>query len=205
MSPADAVVAYMRERMKLDANHEALIRSVVVERRVAKSGFLQRAGEVAQHGYFVASGCLRNYSIDDAGIEHTLGFAPENWWLTDRTGGSSPTVIFIQALEDSEVAQISMSGLERMMQGIPGYAAAYATGLTKVAAARDRRILAALSESAEQRYLSFMERFPGLAQRIPQHLIASYLGVTPETLSRVRRRLATRPRANTPSAPRARS
>src|SRR5262249_31671744 len=138
-----------------------------------------------------------SYSIDDDGIEHTVNFALENWWLTDRTGGDSPTALFIQALEDSDVAQLDLSAHDRLLEGIPGYARAYANGLAKATAARGRRILTPLSEPAEQRYLDFLEKYPGLAQRIPQHLVASYLGVTPETLSRVRRRIAMRRREGT--------
>src|SRR5262245_16895911 len=103
MSATDALLAYLRRSMKLGPDHVALIRSQVMERRLEKGAFLQRAGVVPSQAFFVSGGCLRSYTIDEDGIEHTLGFAPEDWWLTDITvAASEPTQLFIQALEDSE-------------------------------------------------------------------------------------------------------
>ena len=193
MSPTEVLLAYLGRSMRLNPEHIALVRSMVTERRVQKSAFLQRAGVVPHQAFFVTGGCLRSYTIDEDGIEHTLGFAPEDWWLTDITAvGGEPTQLFIQALEDSEVAVMPLTAHDLFVERIPGYAAGYSAGLRKSTASRERRILAAISESAEQRYVRFLETYPRIAQRVPQHMIASYLGVKPETLSRVRRRLATR-------------
>src|SRR6185295_15823464 len=98
---------------------------------------------------------------------------------------------FIEAIEDSEVVRIDWPSHDRLIAGIPGFAAAFAVGLQKVSASREQRILSTMSETAEQRYERFVERYPTIPQRVPLRMIASYLGMTPETLRRVRKQLAT--------------
>jgi len=193
----DHVIEFLRARMPLDREHEALVRSLVSSRKVKKGQTLQRAGEVATHGYFVTSGCLRSYWIDDKGREVSLTFAPEGWWLTEMTSmqGKTPATYFIEALEDSDVVLMDLAAHVRFIEELPGFAAAYATGVQKMAAAREKRLLDSLSATAEQRYLNFLETYPSIARRVPQHMLASYLGITPETLSRLRGQLARKKRA----------
>jgi len=193
----DRLLEFLRARMPLTREREAMVRSVVRERRVKKGETLQRAGEVATHGHFVAAGLLRSFSIDDKGREHVLQFAPEGWWLTDVNSmrERTPSSYFIEALEDSDLVLIDAAGHARFMDDLPGYAAAYATGLQKMNAARERRLLDTLSATAEQRYLNFLETYPSIARRVTQHMLASYLGLTPETLSRLRGQLARKRKA----------
>ena len=153
---------------------------------------LQRAGEVATHGVFVAEGCLRSYVIDGKGKEHVVQFAPENWWLSDAASlmTGTPSQYFIDAVEDSTLLLIDPPSHLRLVEQIPGYAAAFRTGLQKHAAAKDHRIVSALATSAEERYQEFVRTYPSIALRVPQFMLASYLGVSPETLSRVRKSLS---------------
>ena len=140
----------------------------------------------------MARGCLRSYVIDSEGREHIVQFAPETWWLADNVSlaTGAPSQYFVDAIEDSDLLLIDPLSHETIVERIPGYAAAFRRGLQRHAAAKDERIVSSLSASAQQRYLDFLKTYPSIATRVPQRMLASYLGVTPETVSRIRRRLA---------------
>ena len=165
----------------------------VFQPMLLRSGdYVQRAGEQAKYGVFVAKGCLRSYTIDGKGKEHIVQFAPENWWLADAASliNKIPTQYFFDAIEDSEVLVIDAPAHQKVIDTVPGYGAAMRAGLQKHAAAKDQRIVHSLSASAEERYLAFLETYPSIVQRVPQWMLASYLGITPETLSRIRKDLS---------------
>src|SRR5262245_981439 len=155
----DHLLTFLRERMPLEREHEELVRSVARPRHARRGELVQRAGEVARYGHFIATGCLRSFSIDEKGKEHILQFAPEGWWLTDFASirNQTPSTFFIEALEDSDLVLVDWPSLQRFMKELPGYAEAFAAGLQKQATAREQRILDAMSASAEQRYLKFLE------------------------------------------------
>src|SRR5262249_46834951 len=167
-------------------------RRVFGPRTLPAGEFLRRAGEVPRYAAFVARGCLRSFVIDGKGKEHIVQFAPEQWWLADAIslGASAPSPYFFAAIEDSDLLLIDPAGQQRLVDAVPGYSAAIGTGLQKHAAAKDLRIVKSLSASAEERYLDFMTTFPTIAQRVPQWMLASYLGVSPETVSRIRKQLS---------------
>jgi len=154
--------------------------------------FLQRAGEPAKYAAFVARGCLRSYTIDGKGKEHIVQFAPETWWFADAMSliGKTPSQYFVDAIEDSDLLLIDAPSHQRVIDTVPGYAAAFRSGLQKHAAAKDQRIVHSLSSSAEERYLAFLQMYPSIVQRVPQWMLASYLGISPETLSRIRKDLS---------------
>jgi len=189
------LIAYLRERHTLSDENAGLVRARVRPVQLARGDLVQRAGDVARNMTFVTKGILRSYVIDEDGREHVLRFAPEGWWLGDpdsaRTG--NPSLVFMEAIEPSRVLRLSYEDHEWMMQAIPGHAAAFARGVQRMVAARERWIVGTLSDSAEERYREFLETYPGIAVRVPLRMIASYLGITPETLSRVRRKLAGNP------------
>ena len=147
---------------------------------------------MSTHAAFVATGCLRSYVIDAKGKEHIVQFAPENWWLPDTISlmSGTPSQYFIDAVEDSSLLLIDPPSHQRIIERVPGYAASFRTGLQRHAAAKDQRIVSSLSASAEERYQEFLRTYPSIALRVPQWMLASYLGVSPETLSRVRKSLS---------------
>jgi len=191
-SSFDVLQAYLLERATFSAEELAFMRTLFVPRTLAAGEFLQRAGDVARHAAFVTRGCLRSFVIDAKGKEHVVQFAPEQWWIADaislNTGSPSP--YFYAAIEDSDLLLIDPAGQQQIVDRVPGYSAAMRAGLQKHAAAKDLRIVKSLSASAEERYLDFISTFPTIAQRVPQWMLASYLGVSPETVSRIRKHLS---------------
>ena len=188
----DVLRSYLEARATFSAEDFAFIRTVFLHKRLAEGEFLQRGGDVAKYAAFVATGCLRNYVIDGKGKEHIVQFAPETWWLADAASlnGRTPSLYFIDAIEDSDVLLIDGPSHVRLVEQVAGYAAAFRTGLQRHAAAKDQRIVSSLSASAEERYLEFLRVYPSIAQRVPQSMLASYLGMTPETVSRIRKNLS---------------
>jgi CRP-like cAMP-binding protein len=188
----DMLRAYLEARASFSDEELAFMRPLFVPKRIPAGGFLQRAGEVARHAAFVAHGCLRSYVIDARGKEHIVQFAPETWWLadTDSLGAGSPSQFFVDAIEDSVLLLIDGPSHQLIVERVPGYGAAMRTGLQRHAAAKDQRIVGALS--ATERYLAFLKTYPSIVLRVPQKMLASYLGITPETLSRIRKKLSRR-------------
>jgi CRP-like cAMP-binding protein len=189
MSPFDTLKEYLNKRSTFTEREFALIESVLVPRMLSSGDFLQRAGDVAKYAAFVASGCLRSYIIDAKGKEHIVQFAPETWWLADAVSlmSGAPSQYFVDAVEDSDLLLLDTPSHQRLLKEVPGYAAGFQVGIQRHAAAKDQRIATALSSSAEERYQDFLRTYPSIAQRVPQFMLASYLGVSPETLSRIRK------------------
>jgi CRP-like cAMP-binding protein len=175
----------------LTAEQRRFIQSLFTPRTFKKRQFFQRAGEVMNRGGFVARGCFRTYVIDESGTEGILHFSPEGTWIGDPPSilSGTPTLYFVDAIEPSTALVIDVPSFQKMHETIPELASGYRIGLERTAAGKQRRIALALHASAEERYEDFLRRQPALARRIPLRMLASYLGITPEALSRIRRRL----------------
>lgn len=185
----EVLYSYFERSFPLAEKDKDLIQSVVLQRKFKKGEFLVQEGEVARFGAFVTKGLLRSYVIDNKGKEHVIQFAPENWWISDKSGMSEGAVstFFIDAVEDSDVLLIDLAGHLTLLKKLPGFADSFREGIQRRAIAKDHRIVASLTATAEERYSDFLKTYPSIAQRIPQHMLASYLGFTPETLSRIRK------------------
>ena len=152
---------------------------------------LLRAGEVCSHFAFVTQGCLRSYSLTTEGHEYTLQFAPEDWWVSDLYSllTRQPSTTNIDALEDSQFLLLDQADMERIYAQCPVFERYFRLMMQSRYLVLQERVNAALSQTAAEKYQHFLRKYPTIVQRVPQHLIASYLGITPESLSRVRRQL----------------
>ena len=192
MAAFDILRAYFEARSAFTAAEIDVVRATFILRMLGAGDFLQRAGEISQCAAFVTTGCLRSYVIDPKGKEHIVQFAPETWWIGDSKSHATqtPSPYFIQAVEASELMLIDGPSHQKLIDNIPGYASGFRTGLQRHLAAKDVRIVNALSASAEERYLEFVKTYPSIVQRVPQWMLASYFGVSPETVSRIRKNLS---------------
>lgn len=161
-------------------------------KRFKKGDFLLRQGEKCTHSFFVEKGLLRQYSIDDKGKEHIIQFAPERWFMTDRESVffDQPSVYFIQALENTDAVEINDDFLLELSKHNPTFLEFNTRLLHNHIRHLQKRISQLLGASAEERYLDFVKIYPDILLRVPQTQVASYLGITPESLSRVRKELA---------------
>ena len=189
MSAFDPLRAYLESKAPFTAKELDFLEGLFVPGSLRRGEFLQRTGDPVRYAAFVAEGCLRSYVIDGNGEEVVLEFAPENWWLGDRTFLTGGTICkcFIDAVEHSKLLLFDQPSHQKMVESLPTFATMFRVAFQKYAAAKDQRIINALSMSAEERYLEFLKTYPGIAAQVPQRMIASYLGVSPETLSRVRK------------------
>ena len=185
----EVLFAYFERTCTLTPGERDLISSIVIPRTLNKGEYLQREGDPVKYGAFIAKGFLRSYVIDNKGKEHIIQFAPENWWISDKAGLSKDVKasFFIDAIEDSEILLMDFNGHVTLMEKSPGYASSFQAGIQKRGVAKDKRIVQSLSATAEERYNDFIATYPSIVQRVPQHMLASFLGVTPETVSRIRK------------------
>ena len=182
----------INEKIQITGEDLGEIKQFFVSRKLRKRQFLLQEGDVSKYTAFVEKGSLRSYSIDEKGNEHILQFALEGWWISDQyslfTG--EPSSYNIDAIEDSDLLLITHASFESMMNKIPRMEKYFRLLLQNNMIALHRRLVASLSLSAEEKYTNMVNAYPNIIQRVPQHMIASYLGITPETLSRIRKQMS---------------
>lgn len=160
--------------------------------KVLKNQFLLQAGEVCNGTYFVEKGLLRMYSIDKNGKEHIIQFAPEKWLISDRSSlyFNEKSNYYIEAVEESEILVLTKDFFANINLEFPNTVENNDLLLQKHIRNLQNRVNSLLSDTAEERYMSFIKMYPDILLRVPQWMVASYLGITPESLSRVRKELA---------------
>ena len=181
------------ELIPLTQQEQELIESYLTPKKLRKKQYILQEGDVCRFITFVEKGSLRSYTVDEKGGEHIFQFALEGWTIADLysflTG--EPATYHIEALEHSELVQISKRAHEELLQSMPKYETYIRLQITEAYIALQKRLTSVLSLPLEERYTYFSSLYPDILQRVPQHMIASYMGLTPETLSRVRRRIST--------------
>jgi CRP-like cAMP-binding protein len=137
---------------------------------------------------------LRSYTVDDKGYEHILQFASEGWWISDMFSflTSEPSTYNIDALEDAEILLLNKDANEELLQKVPKMERYFRILSQNALIALQRRLMGSHTQTAEEKYTRLISTYPDITQRVPQHMLASYLGITPETLSRIRKQIAGR-------------
>ena len=182
---------YLQKKVAITDEQFDLISGRLKVKSFDKNEMILMKGEVSPHGYFVLSGLLRSYSIDAKGKTHIIQFAPEQWWLSDRNGMfNEASEFFIDAIEPTQAVLMPKGFIDDAAKHVPCMYDLNNTMLNNSIRFMHKRINMLLSATAEERYLNFIQLYPNLTLRVPQWMIASYLGITPESLSRVRKDLA---------------
>ncbi|MBA4851329.1 Crp/Fnr family transcriptional regulator [Emticicia sp. BO119] len=186
-----ALINHFQKYIPLNEAEIQLLEGRVKERKIKRKQMILQEGFVCKHYSFVVSGCFKMYGIDDKGYEHNIQFAAENDWIADIGSFHSqkPSKLFIEAIEPAEVIQIERQDLYFLYINIPKLDRIFKVIIENKFVELQNRVLQTFSSTAEQRYLSFLEQYPNLANRLPNTQIASYLGITPEFLSKVRKDL----------------
>jgi CRP-like cAMP-binding protein len=166
-----------------------VIKNIVVPKKIRKGQYFLQEGEVCKYLGFIVNGAMRQYSVDDKGTEHIIRLTIENWWAGDRDShiNLTPSVYNIDAYEETDVLQFTRADQLLHLNAIPAINEMSINLDENFAISAQRRFNAHISMSAEKRYYEFSKTHPEFLQRFPQHMIASYLGITKETLSRIRR------------------
>ena len=187
----DVFENYLADHAFDDDEAIVLIRSAALFKKLDKKDYLLREGSICRHHTFVCRGCLRSYRKDKSGAEHILGFAIEGEWINDPIGFNAgcPTPTIIDALENSEVIQWSNENFDKLLENIPSFNLFYRRLVERKLKEEQQRIVSILCTNAQEKYGDFINNFPHIFNRIPLHMIASYLGISRETLSRARSQL----------------
>ena len=166
----------------------AIIQSLFTEKKFRKRQYILQEADVSRSETYVVTGLTRTYEVDDKGIEHIMQFGPEDWWVGDLFSflTETPSRFNVDCLEDTQVLQISKPNLQLLYQKVPATERYFRIIIQNAYIASVNRISSSLRKTAPERYQEFMERYPHIEQRVPNHQIASYLGITPQSLSRIR-------------------
>ncbi|WP_353136822.1 Crp/Fnr family transcriptional regulator [Pseudopedobacter sp.] len=182
---------YIQQSAPIDESGFEQLSKYLKSKKVVKGQLLLRAGEVCKNSFFTAKGLLRSYTIDKQGKEHIIQFSPEGWLVADRSSSffNEPSFLYIDAIEDSDIVYIDNLFFDELSKQCSDFSLFNINSLHHHIKQIQNRVNLLLGASAEERYLDFIRLYPELLMRIPQWMIASYLGITPESLSRVRKEL----------------
>jgi CRP-like cAMP-binding protein len=187
----EPLLNYINRYITLTSEESKILSENVNYRKYLKGQFVVQQGDVCKHESFVIKGCLKTFYIDKEGEEHIVMFAIENWWTADLGSfiTQTPADYNVQCIEDTEVIQIPYDNLEKLYILIPSLERFFRIIIQKAYVASEKRIIRNFSLSAKEKYLKFREQYPQIEQRVPQYMIASYLGITKEFLSKIRSQL----------------
>lgn len=170
----------------------AIFHSLLQYKIVPKKQFLLQEGEVCTIEAYVLRGCTRTYFLDENGFEVILQFGTEDWWLGDVISfyDAVPSRLFIETIEDTDIFFLTPESKAELLVRVPKFERVFRLLIQRNLAATQNRLFTSFAKPAQDRYLEFIERYPGIPQRVPQHYIASYLGISPEFLSKIRGKMA---------------
>lgn len=188
----DSLIKYIEEYISLNEKEIDILKSLTRIKKVRKRQFVVEQGEICRYENYVVDGCLRCYHLDEEGQEHIVQFAVEDWWIADLQSflTQSPANFSVDALEPSILIQFGHNELQELYNRIPKLERFFRLIIQNAFVASQKRIVASYSKDAGKRYIDFRNRYPNIEKRVPQYMVASYLGITPEFLSKIRRRIA---------------
>ncbi|MEN0054408.1 MAG: Crp/Fnr family transcriptional regulator [Mucilaginibacter sp.] len=188
MSEFQPLIEHVKKRVDMTDDELAELLSYFSIKKIKKKQYIIQPDFVAKHRNYVIEGAFRAYVIDEKGEEHTIQFAIEDWWISDYNSFiyQQPATMFVVALDDSVVLQITHEQEQKLKAAAHQFETFFRIMAERSAAFQQRRIISNLTQSAEERYTDFLEKYPLVAQRVPQYALASYLGMTTEFLSKIR-------------------
>ena len=179
------------EKIPLTPEDEVLIKKFLTPKKLRKRQYWLQEGDICKYICVLEKGALRAFVLDEKGNEHTTAFALEGWTMGDLSSyiKAEPATLNIEALEDSELIQISKNSFDTLLEKMPKFQTYIRILMTDAYMAIQKRSTNMISLSLEERYKAFLDMYPSLPQRVPQHMIASHIGLSPETLSRIKKRI----------------
>lgn len=191
MTPQEALLNYVNRIVPLSQEEEDILLSRVRTRKYLKGQFMVQQGDICSFSAFVVKGCSKTFYLDDEGNEHVVMFSIEDWWTSDLASFSTqtPSDFNVQCLENTEVVLFPYETHEQLLSEVPKLERFFRKIIERALVASQKRIVRNLSMSARDRYLYFRKQYPKIEQRVPQYLIASYLGITKEFLSKIKSQL----------------
>ncbi len=183
-----SLIKNLSKYVTLTEDEAGIIESLFKSKKFRKHQYMLQDGEIARYETFIVRGVTRVYEVNEKGQEHILQFGLEDWWVGDLYSflTETPTMYNIDCLEDTEVLQITKTDLETLYERVPKMERHFRIIIQNAFIASTQRVSASLSMSALERYEEFIRRYPQIEQRVPNHQIAAYLGITPQSLSRIR-------------------
>lgn len=187
----EILIKNIQRHVPLSEKDKQLLSDTFHSKKIKRKQFLLEAGDVSKYIYFIKEGCIRMYFTDKEGEEHVIGFSVEDWWAGDIASFShaEPSIFSIDALEDSEVLYTDKAGMDKLYAQLPQLEKYFRIIFQNALAAQFQRVTNTNSFTAEERYVAFQKKYPQFDRRIPQKYLASYLGITPEFLSKLKKHL----------------
>lgn len=184
----------IKEKVSIKDDEFDFAKTLFIPKKLRKRQYLLQEGDVSKYTAFVEKGMLRTFTVDEKGNELILQFSMEGWWAGDLYSflTEEPSQFHIEAMEECELLLITKSSWDILLNKVPAFERYFRILVQNSLIATQRRLMSSMSESAEEKYTKLINNFPGCLQRIPQHMVASYLGITPETLSRIRGQMSER-------------
>ena len=181
---------YVLKCINLSATELEYFNSILEYKVIPKKAMLLQAGNVCNFEAYVIKGCIREYYIDNNGAEVTLQFAVEDWWVSDIASFQDQTIsnMYIETLEECELLTLSRQSKEQLLSQVPRLERMFRMMIQRHLSVVQSRLFKTITNTASEKYLEFINRYPTIPQRVPQHYIASYLGISPEFLSKLRSR-----------------
>jgi len=188
------LISHFNSYLALSNEEIEAVTKRATERKIKRRQYILQEGDLCKHYNFIVSGCFKMYSVDNNGKEHNIQFGAENNWLTDigSLHSKKTSKLFIEAIEPSTILQIELKDLVFLYNSHPKFNLIFRVIIENSFIELQNRVLQNISNTAEERYISFLNQYPNLSNRLPNTQIASFLGITPEFLSNIRKSIVTK-------------